>query len=88
MRKRTKAVIRICVLIVALGIGSVCLFWTYRLGRIDRVFDGSRVGNSDAQRAKRGCARRRKARDYGHKECVNKIKARRLDAELRSLDRV
>lgn len=47
MRKRTKGVIWICVLIFALGIGSECLFWSYRMGRIDRVFDGSRVGNSD-----------------------------------------
>lgn len=44
MQKRTKTVIQICVLIVALGIGSICF-----LGSCDRdrVFDGSRVGNPD-----------------------------------------
>lgn len=44
MQKRMKAVIRICVLIVALGIGSACLFWPCRQ---DRIFDGSRIGNPD-----------------------------------------
>lgn len=44
MRKRTKTVIRGCVLIIALGIGSICLFWPRSS---DRVFDGSRVGNPD-----------------------------------------
>lgn len=47
MRKRTKTVIRICVLIVALGIGSVCFWGSCHRNRIDRVFDGSRVGNPD-----------------------------------------
>lgn len=47
MQKRTKTVIRICVLVVVLGIGSACLFWLCRRDRIDRVFDGSRVGNTD-----------------------------------------
>ena len=45
MRKRTKTAIRICVLIVALGIGSVCFWGSWHRDRIDRVFDGSRVGN-------------------------------------------
>ena len=45
MQKRTKTVIRICVLIVALGIGSVCFLVSCHRDRIDRVFDGSRVGN-------------------------------------------
>lgn len=44
MRKRTKTVIRICVLIVTLGIGSACLFGPWRT---DRTFDGSGVGNPD-----------------------------------------
>lgn len=44
MQKRTKTVIRVCVLIVVLGIGSVCLFWPWRS---DRIFNGSRVGNPD-----------------------------------------
>lgn len=44
MQKRMKAVIRICVRIVALGIGSACLFWSCRR---DRIFDGSRIGNPD-----------------------------------------
>ena len=46
MKKRTRTVIRICVLIAALGIGSLCLQRACR-GGIDRVFDGSRVGNPD-----------------------------------------
>lgn len=44
MQKRTKTVIRVCVLIVVLGIGSVCLFRPWSSGR---VFNGSRVGNPD-----------------------------------------
>lgn len=44
MQKRTKTVIRICVLVAVLGIGSVCLFWPWSS---DRVFNGSRVGNPD-----------------------------------------
>lgn len=44
MRERTRTVIRVCVLIAALGIGSVCLFGPWRS---DRAFDGSRVGNPD-----------------------------------------
>lgn len=44
MRKRTKTAIRICILMVALGIGSACLF---KPCPQDRVFDGSRVGNPD-----------------------------------------
>lgn len=44
MQERTKTVLRVCVLIVVLGIGSVCLFGPWRS---DRVFDGSRVGNPD-----------------------------------------
>lgn len=47
MRKRTKTAIRICVLIVALGIGLVCFWGSCQGDRIDRVFDGSRVGNPD-----------------------------------------
>lgn len=45
MQKKTKTVIRICVLIVALGIGSVCFWGSWHRNRIDRVFDGSRVKN-------------------------------------------
>lgn len=45
MWKRATAVTWVCVLIAALGIGSVvCLFWPWRS---DRIFDGSRVGNPD-----------------------------------------
>ena len=45
MRKRATAVIRVCVLIAALGIGSiVCHFWSWHS---DRIFDGSRVANPD-----------------------------------------
>lgn len=47
MQKKTKTVIRICVLIVALGIGLVCFWGSCQGDRIDRVFDGSRVGNPD-----------------------------------------
>ena len=47
MKKRTKTVIRICVLVVALGIGLACLFLPWRRDRNDRVFNGSRVGNPD-----------------------------------------
>lgn len=47
MRKRTKTVIRICALIVALGIGSVCFWGSCHRGRMERVFDGSRVGNPE-----------------------------------------
>lgn len=45
MQKRTKTAIRLCVLIVALGIGSVCFWGSCHRDRIDRVFDGSRVKN-------------------------------------------
>ena len=47
MQKRTKTVIRVCILIVALGIGSVYFWGSCHRDRIDRVFDGSRVGNPD-----------------------------------------
>lgn len=47
MKKRTKTVIRICVLIVVLGICSVCLFWPWHRDMNDRVYNGSRVGNPD-----------------------------------------
>lgn len=48
MRKRTRTVLRICVLMTALAIGSACLFC--RRDGIDRVFDGSRVANPDGFR--------------------------------------
>lgn len=47
MQKKTKTAIRICVLIVALGISTVCFWGLWHRDRIVRAFDGSRVGNPD-----------------------------------------
>lgn len=43
--KKTKTVIQFCVLIVALSIGSVSFLGSCHRDRIERGFDGFRVGN-------------------------------------------
>ena len=52
MQKKTKTVIRICVLIVALAIGSVCFWGSWHRDRIDRdeyLLDFSYMDENDSQ---------------------------------------